>query len=46
MIHEIDTQLEEYDTQVGNRMHQINIGQDGKISVDDLQKGLEAIKHR
>ncbi|EGG00307.1 uncharacterized protein MELLADRAFT_79269, partial [Melampsora larici-populina 98AG31] len=46
MIHEIDTQLEEYDTQVGNRMHQINIGKDGNISVDDLRKGLGVIKHR
>ncbi|POW07058.1 hypothetical protein PSTT_08522, partial [Puccinia striiformis] len=36
----------EYDTEVGNRMHQINIGQDGKISVADLQKALGAIKHR
>ncbi|KAA1103993.1 hypothetical protein PGT21_006900 [Puccinia graminis f. sp. tritici] len=46
MIQQIDQQIEEYDTEVGNRMHQINIGQDGKISVADLQKALGAIKHR
>jgi len=46
MIQQIDQQIEEYDKEVGTRMHQINIGQDGKISVADLQKALEAIKHR
>ncbi|CAH7685530.1 LETM1-like protein-domain-containing protein [Phakopsora pachyrhizi] len=45
IIQQIDQQLGEYDKQVGDRMHQINIGQDGKISVGDLKKALGAIKH-
>jgi LETM1 and EF-hand domain-containing protein 1 len=46
MLQTIDTQLEEYDRDVGSRMNIIEASSTGKISVDDLEQALRLIKHR
>ncbi|KAN0062039.1 LETM1 domain-containing protein ylh47 [Thecaphora frezii] len=46
MLEKIDDQLEEYDRDVGSRMHIIEASPTGKISVDDLEQALRLIKHR
>lgn len=46
MLEKIDLQLEEYDKDVGSRMHIIEASPSGKISVDDLEQALRLIKHR
>lgn len=46
MLTKIDEQLEEYDRDVGTRMHMIEASPTGKISVDDLEQALRLIKHR
>uniref|UniRef100_V5GT45 Mitochondrial proton/calcium exchanger protein n=2 Tax=Kalmanozyma brasiliensis (strain GHG001) TaxID=1365824 RepID=V5GT45_KALBG len=46
MLQKIDTQLEEYDRDVGSRMNLIETSQTGKISVDDLEQALRLIKHK
>lgn len=46
MLQRIDKQLEEYDRDVGGRMHLIEASSTGKISVDDLEQALRMIRHR
>ncbi|PWN50646.1 LETM1-domain-containing protein [Violaceomyces palustris] len=46
MLEKIDQQLEEYDRDVGSRMHIIEASPTGKISVDDLEQALRLIKHK
>ncbi|CBQ68765.1 related to leucine zipper-EF-hand containing transmembrane protein 1 [Sporisorium reilianum SRZ2] len=46
MLGKIDNQLEEYDRDVGSRMHLIEASHTGKISVDDLEQALRLIKHK
>ncbi|KAJ1576505.1 hypothetical protein NDA12_006332 [Ustilago hordei] len=46
MLEKIDNQLEEYDRDVGSRMHLIEASHTGKISVDDLEQALRLIKHK
>lgn len=46
MLKRIDQQLEEFDKDVGGRMHLIEASSTGKISVDDLEQALRLIKHR
>lgn len=46
MLQRIDKQLEEYDRDVGGRMHLIQTSSTGKISADDLEQALRLIKHR
>ncbi|PWZ01167.1 LETM1-domain-containing protein [Testicularia cyperi] len=46
MLQKIDSQLEEYDRDVGSRMHLIEASHTGKISVDDLEQALRLIKHK
>lgn len=46
MLKKIDSQLEEYDRDVGSRMNLIETSQTGKISVDDLGQALRLIKHK
>jgi hypothetical protein len=45
MLTKIDSQLDEYDSRVGNSLQMISAVQ-GKISVQDLQKALAVIKHK
>ena len=45
MLTKIDSQLDEYDSRVGNSLQMISAIQ-GKISVQDLQKALAVIKHK
>ncbi|WFD27037.1 LETM1 domain-containing protein ylh47 [Malassezia nana] len=46
MLQRIDKQLEEFDRDVGGRMHLIEASSTGKISVDDLEQALRMIRHR
>jgi len=46
MLQRIDKQLEEFDKDVGGRMHLIEASPTGKISVDDLEQALRLIRHR
>lgn len=46
MLQRIDKQLEEFDKDVGGRMHLIEASSTGKISVDDLEQALRLIRHR
>ncbi|CAD6981831.1 hypothetical protein A4X06_0g1921 [Tilletia controversa] len=46
LFEKIDTQIEEYDRDVGSRMNLIQTSATGKISVDDLEQALRLIKHR
>lgn len=46
MLQRIDKQLEDYDRDVGSRMHLIQTSSTGKISADDLEQALRLIKHR
>lgn len=46
MLRKLDNQLEEYDQDVGSRMHLIQTSSTGKISVGDLEHVLRLIKHR
>mgnify|MGYP002714140722 FL=1 len=46
MLHKIDQQLEDFDKDVGGRMHLIQTSSTGKISADDLEQALRLIKHR
>lgn len=45
MITKIDKQLEAYDAKVGGSLKMIDV-HEGKISVADLEKALQVIKHR
>lgn len=46
MLQKIDEQLEEYEKEVGSKMHIIEASPTGKISVDDLGQALRLIRHR
>lgn len=46
MLERIDDQLDQFDKDVGSRMHLIEASSTGKISVDDLEQALRLIKHR
>ncbi|KAE8223705.1 hypothetical protein CF319_g3298 [Tilletia indica] len=46
LFEKIDTQIEDYDRDVGSRMNLIQTSATGKISVDDLEQALRLIKHR
>lgn len=46
MLERLDQQLEEYDHDVGSRMHLIQTSSTGKISAEDLEQALRLIKHR
>ncbi|WFD30057.1 LETM1 domain-containing protein ylh47 [Malassezia sp. CBS 17886] len=46
MLERIDKQLEDYDHDVGTRMHLIETSSTGKVSSADLEQALRLIKHR
>ncbi len=46
MLTKIDTQLCEYDAKVGSSLQMISADAQGRISVEDLEKALEVIKHK
>jgi LETM1 and EF-hand domain-containing protein 1 len=46
MLTKIDTQLQDYDSRVGNTLQMISLDSQGRISVEDLQKALAVIKHK
>jgi LETM1 and EF-hand domain-containing protein 1 len=46
MLTKVDSQLQEYDSRVGNSLQTISADAQGRISVQDLQKALAVIKHR
>ena len=46
MLTKIDSQLQEYDTKVGSSLQMISADAQGRISIDDLKKALDVIKHK
>ncbi|EKM82731.1 hypothetical protein AGABI1DRAFT_53149 [Agaricus bisporus var. burnettii JB137-S8] len=46
MLTKIDTQLEEYDARVGSSFQMISADAQGRISIADLEKALDVIKHK
>lgn len=46
MLTKIDSQLSDYDARVGSSLQMISCDQQGRISVQDLEKALAVIKHR
>lgn len=46
ILERIDRQLEDYDAEVGSKLNMFEADRDGQISVSDLRKVLEVIKHR
>ena len=46
MLTKIDTQLQEYDSRVGNSLQMFSADPQGRISVKDLEKALAVIKHK
>lgn len=46
MIKKIDSQLEAYDARVGDSLQLISADADGMISVADLERALNVIKHK
>jgi LETM1 and EF-hand domain-containing protein 1 len=46
MLTKIDTQLQEYDAKVGSSLQMISADAQGRISIDDLEKTLDVIKHK
>ena len=46
MLSKIDKQLEEYDNEVGSKLHMFETDHEGKISTRDLKSALEVIAHR
>ena len=46
MLTKIDQQLQAYDTRVGSSLQMISCDPQGRISVADLQKALNVIKHK
>ncbi|KAK2466966.1 hypothetical protein APHAL10511_001224 [Amanita phalloides] len=46
MLTKIDSQLQEYDSRVGNSLQMISADAQGRISVQDLKKALAVIKHK
>lgn len=45
MIKKIDTQLEKYDEKVGSSLNVIQTNAKGQISLTDLKKAMQVIKH-
>ncbi|CAG8450501.1 5301_t:CDS:2 [Acaulospora morrowiae] len=45
MIHKIDKELEQYDSEVGSKLNIIQANESGQISVSDLEEALRIIKH-
>jgi len=46
MLTKIDSQLQEYDAKVGSSLQMISADAQGRISIDDLKKALDVIKHK
>lgn len=46
MLTKIDSQLQEYDARVGSSLQMISADAQGRISVQDLEKALDVIKHK
>lgn len=46
MVKKIDSQLEAYDSRVGDSLQLISADADGMISVADLERALNVIKHK
>ncbi len=46
MLTKIDKQLQAYDERVGSSLQMISCDPQGRISIEDLQKGLAVIKHK
>jgi LETM1 and EF-hand domain-containing protein 1, mitochondrial len=46
MLNRVDSQLEAYDSRVGNSLQMISADAQGRISVQDLEKALAVIKHK
>ncbi|OJA13735.1 hypothetical protein AZE42_02954 [Rhizopogon vesiculosus] len=46
MLTKIDTQLQEYDSRVGNSLQMFSADPQGRIPVKDLEKALAVIKHK
>lgn len=46
MLTKIDSQLQEYDAQVGNSLQMISCDPQGRIPIKDLKKALAVIKHK
>lgn len=46
MLTKIDSQLQEYDSRVGNSLQMISADPQGRISVQDLEKALAVCKHK
>ncbi|KAG1826997.1 LETM1-like protein-domain-containing protein [Suillus subaureus] len=46
MLTKIDTQLQEYDSRVGNSLQMFSADAQGRIPVKDLEKALAVIKHK
>ncbi|KAM0756277.1 LETM1-domain-containing protein [Meredithblackwellia eburnea MCA 4105] len=46
ILAKIDKQLEEYDNEVGSKLHMFETDHEGKISTRDLKSALEVIAHR
>lgn len=45
MVTQLDAQLSAYDSEVGERMHLIDLGKDGRLRVADVEKALQRIAH-
>lgn len=46
MLTKIDKQLQDYDARVGSSLQIISADAQGRISVQDLEKALNVIKHK
>jgi LETM1 and EF-hand domain-containing protein 1 len=46
MLTKIDSQIEEFDSRVGNSLQMISADPQGRISIKDLTKALAVIKHK
>jgi LETM1 and EF-hand domain-containing protein 1 len=46
MLTKVDTQLQEYDSRVGNSLQMFSADAQGRIPVKDLEKALAVIKHK
>ncbi|KAG2157389.1 LETM1-like protein-domain-containing protein [Suillus clintonianus] len=46
MLTKVDTQLQEYDSRVGNSLQMFSADPQGRIPVKDLEKALAVIKHK
>lgn len=46
MLSKIDEQLSEYDERVGSSLQIVSTDSLGRISVEDLEKALEVMKHK